>query len=144
MVFLNVSGIKPAQGKRKPLKNSIFPNTMRSKTIWKMPDNGICPLKKVSKLCLQLPFRIINSNGNFDLKTLRRQSWIRNQILKSLLKRSSVYRHHSHTPPRLALDLDHKFTAEAQLNLKRHTCTATVKSRAHMYVPGLSQVSLVT
>lgn len=110
-----------------------------------MPDNGIRTLKKVSKLCLQLPFRIINSNGNFDFKkTLRRQSWIRNQILKSLLKRPSVYRHPSHTPPRLALDLDHKFTAEAQLNLKRYPCTATVKSRAHMYVLGLSQVSLVT
>ena len=84
-----------------------------------MSDNGIHPPKKVSKLCLQLLFRIISSNGNFDSKMLRRQSWIRNQILKVSLK------DHLFTDtlltPHLALDLDHKFTAEAPLNLKTHT-----------------------
>lgn len=84
-----------------------------------MSDSGIRPPSKVSKLCLQLPFRIIDSNGNFDLKTLRRQSWIRNQILKVSL-RDHLFKD---TPLRslLTLDLYHKFTVEAQLNLKTYT-----------------------
>lgn len=99
-----------------------------------MSDNGIRPPKKVCKLCLQLPFRIINSNGNFDWKTLRRQSWIRSQILKVSLKDHLFIvtlrtRH-------LSLDLCCTFTAEAQPNLK-----ASLSS--HVYVLGLSQVSLV-
>lgn len=51
----------PKGKERKPPKNSISPNTTTSKTIWKMSDNGICPHRKFSKLCLQLPFTIINS-----------------------------------------------------------------------------------
>lgn len=102
----------PKGKERKPPKNSISPNTTTSKTIWKMSDNGIRPPKKFSRLCLPLPFRIINSNWNFYLKTLRRQSWMPNQSLKVSLK------DHLFTDtlltPHLALDLYHKLPAEFQ------------------------------